>query len=105
MDLEQRRLDLHEILVDALGSGNVYFQPPASLKMVYPCIRYNRATADAKFANNGLYLYTQRYQVTLISRDPDASAVFQKILSLPLTAFDRSFAGDNLNHDVFNLYF
>ena len=55
MDLEQRRLDLHEILVDALGSGNVYFQPPASLKMVYPCIRYNRATADAKFANNGLY--------------------------------------------------
>ena len=73
--------------------------------MVYPCIVYKRDEADSKFANNSLYLYKQRYQVTLMTLDPDASALFQAILLLPLTSFDRSFAVDNLNHDVFNLYF
>lgn len=105
MDLEQRRLDLHEIFVIILGSRNVYFQPPANVKMVYPCIVYKRDEADSKFANNSLYLYKQRYQVTLISLEPDATSRFQQILRLPLTTFDRSFAVDNLNHDVFNLYF
>lgn len=105
MDLEQRRLELHELLVSILGSRNVYFQPPASLVMQYPCIRYNREKADSKFASNRLYRFTQRYQVILISRDPDSGIIFEKIVSLPLTVHDRSYAGDNLNHDVFTLYF
>ncbi|HMT88031.1 MAG TPA: hypothetical protein PKC73_00225 [Dermatophilaceae bacterium] len=104
MDLEQRRLQLHEILVGILGNENVYFQPPANLVMQYPCIRYERDRADAKFADNQLYRYTQRYTVTLIDRDPDSDKIF-KIASLPLSAHERWYAADNLNHDVFNLYF
>lgn len=105
MDLEQRRLELHEFLVNALGNRNVYFQPPASLVMQYPCIRYNRERADTRFASNGLYRFTQRYQITLITRDPDASSTFEKIISLPMTVHDRNYAADDLNHDVFVTYF
>lgn len=104
MDLEQRRLQLHEILVGILGSRFVYFQPPTGALMQYPCIVYNRERADVKFANNMLYLYKQRYSVTLIDQDVDSDKIL-KLASLPLSAHERWFAADNLNHDVFNLYF
>ena len=48
MDLEQRRLQLHEILVGILGNENVYFQPPANLVMQYPCIRYERMSVGTQ---------------------------------------------------------
>ena len=104
MDLEQRRLQLQTVLEEILGSENVYFQPPASLIMQYPCIRYERDRADAKFADNQLYRYTQRYTVTLIDQDPDSDKIV-KLASLPMSTHERWYAGDNLNHDVFNLYF
>jgi len=72
--------------------------------MQYPCIVYQRDTADSRFAGNKLYRYTKRYRVTFISRDPDDD-VPDKIAALPLCSFDRSFVADNLHHDVFRLYF
>jgi len=99
-----RRLDLHEIFATLLGSRNVYFQPPATLKMQYPCILYNRGKIDSKSANNNLYNSTVGYSVTLITSDPD-SATLEKILQLPLCRFDRHFTAENLNHDVFTLYY
>ena len=36
------RLALHELLCEKLGSRNVYFQPPESIKMKYPAIVYSR---------------------------------------------------------------
>lgn len=98
------RLELHQILVDLLGSSNVYFQPPASVKMVYPAIVYSRDSADSEFASNKLYLYHKRYQVTVIDRNPD-SHIPDKVARLPLSSFSRHFAADNLNHDVFSIYF
>lgn len=72
--------------------------------MQYPCIVYQRDNAITEFADNEPFRYTQRYQVTLIGRDPD-TAVLGKIASLPMCLFNRYFAADNLNHDVFVLYF
>ena len=34
------RLDLQALLEDLLGSRNVYYQPPESVKMNYPAIVY-----------------------------------------------------------------
>ena len=34
------RLELHALLVELLGSTNVYYEPPETLKMSYPAIRY-----------------------------------------------------------------
>lgn len=97
-----QRLDLQAKL-EALCQ-NVYFQPPAGMEMTYPCIVYNRDYRDTKFANNGVYASTKRYQVTVIDRDPD-SDIPDKIAAMPLCRFDRFFAADGLNHDVYNLYF
>lgn len=99
-----QRLDLQELLEEILGAPNVYFQPPASVQLTYPCFVYQRDTLDTKFADNAPYNLKQRYQVTYIDRDPD-SEVPSKLAALPMCAFDRFFVADNLNHDVYRLYF
>lgn len=98
------RLELQTLLEGLLESDHVYFQPPASIQMQYPCIVYHRYDALNKFAGNKPYSRTKRYQVTVIDRDPD-SDVPDKVASLPMCTLNRFFTADNLNHDVFNLYF
>lgn len=99
-----QRLDLQELLETILGSANVYFQPPANVRMEYPAIVYSRDLAETLFAGNNPYLYTKRYQVTVIDRDPD-SLIPDKVAALPMCTFSNAFVADNLNHSVFNLYF
>lgn len=98
------RLQLHELLVGILGSGNVYFQPPSNVQMQYPCIVYSRDSARTAFAGNAPYRYTKRYQVKYIDQNPD-SDIPDKIAALPMCSFERHFAAENLNHDVFNIFF
>ena len=99
-----RRLELQTLLEDVLGTTNVYFQPPANVQMQYPCIVYTRDSARTRFAGNVPYRYTKRYQVTFIGQDPD-SEIPDKIAALPMCIFNRHFTANNLNHDVFSLFF
>jgi hypothetical protein len=99
-----QRLELQALLVDLLGSDNVYFQPPAGMYMEYPCIVYGRNDVHMQYADNSPYKHKKRYQVTYMGRDPD-SDVPDKLAMLPLCSFDRHFKSDDLNHDVYNLYF
>jgi hypothetical protein len=99
-----QRLELQSLLVDLLGSNNVYFQPPPTVSMQYPCIVYNRDSIDTKFADNKPYQNRKRYQVTVIDSNPD-SDIHDKVAELPLCSYERFFTADNLNHDVFNLFF
>ncbi|MDB5716245.1 MAG: hypothetical protein JWO15_3642 [Sphingomonadales bacterium] len=99
-----QRLKLHAILEQILGSAYVYFQPPSNIKMKYPCIIYHRDAANTRFADNSPYRHTKRYAVTIIDGDPD-SPIPDKVAELPLCSFDRAFVADNLNHDVYSLYF
>lgn len=96
------RLQLQSLLEDI--TPNVYFQPPANVQMQYPCIRYERDRADTKFAGNSPYRHTKRYQVTVIDQDPD-SLIPDKVAALPLCTHQRFFVADNLNHDVYTLFF
>ena len=98
------RLQLQALLEGLLQSSNVYFQPPANVQMKYPCIVYQRATMDTKFADNKPYSRAKRYQVTVIDRNPD-SDIPDKVASLPLCVHNRFYTANNLNHDVFNLYY
>ena len=98
------RLDLQNILEELLGSDKVYFQPPTNVQMQYPCIVYKRDNASTAFADDSPYRFTQRYQVTIIDRNPD-SPIVAMVAALRLTRFARHFTADNLNHDVFELYF
>jgi hypothetical protein len=99
-----QRLELQELLVDILGSDNVYFQPPPNVKMQYPCIVYNVDFLLSDWADGLPYLQGDRYLVTVIDRDPD-SLIPQKIRNLPKCVYDRFFTADNLNHNVFKLFF
>lgn len=98
------RSDLQTLLKGILGSNNVYFQPPPTIKMVYPCIVYKRDTANTIFSGNKPYRYTKRYQVIVIDNNPD-SVIPDKVAALPMCVFNRFYTADNLNHDVFNLFF
>lgn len=84
---------------------NVYFQPPANLGIVYPAIVYRRSPGDHQYADNKLYAYKQQYEVTFISRDPDTDAIKMQILAIPYSKHDVFFVADDLNHDVFSIYF
>lgn len=99
-----RREVLGGILRDILGSTNVYFQPPSTVKLKYPCIIYSINKTNEKRADNKLYLFTQGYSIKYIDSDPDSDTP-AKILSLPMCSFDRRYTSDNLNHDVYNIYF
>jgi hypothetical protein len=101
---QSQRLLFQSLLEEALGNGNVYFQPPDDATMVYPCIVYERDfNASLISADNIAYHWTQRYQVTLIDPNPD-SAVIDKLVAFPFSAFSRHFATSGLNHDVFVIY-
>lgn len=98
------RPDLHAILIDILGSNNVYFQPPPSVQMQYPCIVYKRDGQSTEFANDNPYSRIQRYLVTVIDQNPD-SVIHKEVGALPLCIYDRFYTADNLNHDVYRIFF
>jgi hypothetical protein len=98
------RTELQTLLETIIGSGEVYFQPPPSFQMTYPCIVYGRSSANTSFADNKPYVYEKRYQITVYDRDPD-SPIPDKVAKLPRCVFDRHYTADNLNHDVFTLFF
>ncbi len=72
--------------------------------MQYPAIVYQRDRGSTDFAGNYPYRFTTRYQVTVIDRNPEG-VVTEKVASLPMCVLNRNFVANNLNHDVFNLYF
>ena len=97
-------LDLQSKLEELLGSRNVYYQPPESIKMHYDCIVYSRKNIKGTFANNAMYSKTNCYEIIVISRLPD-NPVVDELLKLPYCSFDRHYTADNLNHDVLTLYY
>jgi len=100
----ERRLELQSLLELLLGTRNVYYQPPESVKMAYPCIVYSRSSGDSQFANDKPYKHQVMYQVILIEKNPD-SAMLERLAMLPMSRFIRHYTVDNLNHDVYNIYY
>ena len=98
------RLSLHSLRCSILGSDNVYYQPPASVLMNYPAIRYRRSDISNRHANDGVYSSRNQYEITVIDWDPD-STIPDEVNKIPSVRFIRSFASDNLNHWIFEIYY
>ena len=96
-------LKLHEIFCGILNNRNVYFQPPASVKMKYPAIVYSRSRIDNRHANNGVYLQSLGYEATVIDYEPDSEYVL-KMSQLPNCKWNRHYVSDGLYHDVFTIF-
>ena len=90
------RLELQSKLEELLGSRNVYYQPPESVKLNYPAIIYSKSNLLDRFANDKRYTKLSRYAITV---------VIDAILDLPYCSFDRHYTADNLYHDTLSLYY
>lgn len=99
------RLKLHDELCTILGSRNVYFQPPESVRMQYDAIRYALSGKDIKRADNRLYLSTNEYEGVVITRDPDTTIPDHILSHFEMCSFGRPYTSDNLNHYPFTLYY
>ena len=99
------RLELHEELCAVLGSRNVYFQTPESVKMQYDAIRYSLGGKDLKRANNKVYKSTNQYDGVVITRDPDTTIPDKLLAHFQMCSLGRPYPADNLNHYPFTLYY
>ena len=99
----ERRLKLHAELLTL--ADNVYFQPPESKKIKYPCFVYHLNDANNIHADDENYVIRKRYTITYISIDPDEDQVMSLLSLFKYSSFDRWYAADNLNHFVFSVYY
>ena len=100
-----RRLELHEKLCTILGTRNVYFQPPESLKLQYDCIVYQTAKRDGIRADDKRYIKYTAYDVTFISRNPDSGIPDRLLDEFQYIEHQRTYPADNLHHDLFRIYY
>ena len=105
-----RRLDLHHALEDVFekatgmsSNKRVYYQPPASLKLAYPCILYKLSEMPPTFANNYPYQIEHEYELTVIDKDPN-SMIRELVSQLKHCRLTRTYESDNLHHYVFRIY-
>ena len=81
-----------------------YEAPPETVKLTYPCIIYKRRAYLPKYANNGVYALEDRYDITVISKDPDSSLP-REVAGLPRCRHDRHYTADNLLHDAYTIIY
>lgn len=99
------RLELQTRLESLLGSRNVYFQPPSSVTISYPCIIYTIGNGVAKRANNSLYNYINNYQITVIYKQPKIEIIEKVLSTFQMSKLDKTYISDNLYHYIFTIYF
>lgn len=100
-----RRLELSNKLRTLIGNSNIYYQPPASVEIKYPCVIYNMGKGSTKHANDSVYNYVHSYELKFIFKKPNEMIVKKVLKSLTLCSFDRVYVSDNLYHYVFNVYY
>ena len=98
------RTDLQLLLRTILGDKYVYFQPPSTVKMTYPCIVYERSKIEGEHADNLVYQTKVQYTVTAIYTDPDSTLPFD-LAKIPTAKHSGHFVSDNLYHDVFTIFY
>ena len=101
--MPKSRLEVQTYLEELLGSKNVYYNPPESIKLEYPCIVYHLQDLDSTAADNSPYVRFDRYSITYIYRSESDSDFSRKLAETSGFLHDRNFKMDNLRHDAFTL--
>ena len=99
------RLNLQAELEKILGSRNVYFQAPPTVKMQYDAIRYELSGKDLKYANNKNYRMTNRYDGVVITKNPDSTIPDKLLNHFEMCSFGSPYTAENLNHFPFTIYY
>ena len=100
------RVDLHKRLEELLRPYDVklYFQPPANIRMEYPCLIYELNSSDVTYGDGIPYNIQMVYQLLLITKQPDEEVTAKLINEINFCSFDRFYISDNLYHYVFTCY-
>ena len=102
--MAQRRVNLHHMLEDILGSKNVYYDPPESFKLKYPCIvYYMEGFADIP-ADNQTYRRMRRYNMTYITTDSE-DPVAERLADIRYCTLTRPFVASDLFHFSYTLFY
>lgn len=104
MSRETKRLEFNARLKEILGSDNVYFQPPASIHMAYPCFVYSYESSDNFHADDMKYLTNYRYALTYITKDPLPDEIMAILDAMPYTRLTRHYEADNLHHFSYDVH-
>lgn len=99
------RSNLQIQLEAVLGSRNVYFQPPETLKIKYPAIIYSLSDVMTRKANNEKYLKYRKYNIILIHNDPDNDLIDLMLDTFSHCSLERTYKADNLYHYVFDVFY
>lgn len=99
------RLELQKELEQILGSRNVYYQPPTSLRMKYPCIRYSKKGNDTAHADDRVYRRINRYDGIVIDANPDSVIADTIHEHFQMCSLGDGYVAENLNHYPFTLYY
>lgn len=102
--MARTRLDLHAKLSGIPGVKKAYYRPP-SIRMEYPCIKYDLEGDDPAYADNIPYIDPKRWSVIVIDENPDSEIPERLRSSFQYCSFDRIYEAENLNHFVYTIYF
>ena len=102
--MAQTRVDLDRLLRTTLGSTNVYFDPPESFKLKYPCVVYSYESNAEFHADDSTYHRRKRYSMTYITKNADDPKA-DEFADLRYCKLSRAYTADGLWHYAFELYY
>lgn len=103
----ERRSDDFIAKLEATDTGKVYFQPPSSVKLVYPCWVIERITASQPRADDKTYFFRPGYKCIHMDRiEPDPDFLYGVISDLfPHSVYQNHYTMDNIHHDQYLIYY
>lgn len=104
--MEVNRLELSTLLSSIMEEcgeePHLYFQPPESVKLEYPCMIYRLRTMTSRKADDKPYYKTIGFDITYVTRSPNSS-VPSRMLSEQYMNFDRYYTSENLHHYAYTI--
>lgn len=102
----EKRSDELIAFLESTNTGKVYFQPPSSVRLEYPCWVIERTTSYQPKAGDLTYLFRPGYKLMYINRDePDPEILPMLGRNLSHVNYQNHYVADNLHHDVYNIYY
>jgi len=99
-----RRNDMQTYLTNLIPERvRVYFQPPASVQLTYPCLIFKRKPSRVSRADNKAYRVNDLYEVTVLTLDVD-EPLFDILVTTPKTTHTKTYTRDRVYHHVFDIY-
>jgi len=97
------RSDL-QLYLENVSGVKVYFNPPETVQLTYPCIVYNRDYIYNHHADNKIHLQENRYVVNVLDKKVDGD-IFKIISKLPRCRYKNHSFKNGISQDSFTLYF